>query len=134
MNVPRGETKGKGNNKTRSLQTGQALFGRFIVISQQRKVDLQELFTYELESVRMALTNSYGSLSKTNKAQVMHVLEEHGSPWKDPELFTQVYVNDKENTGVFIDHMAAVQKCSSRPGINTFGYLLTCIAQLIKVS
>ena len=48
----------------------------------------------------MALTNSYGSLSKTNKVQVMHVLEEHGSPSKDPELFPQDYVSDKENTGV----------------------------------
>ena len=66
-NVPRGETKGKGKNKTRCLQTGQALFGRLIVISQQRKVDLQELFTYRLVSVPMALTNSDGSLSKTNK-------------------------------------------------------------------
>ena len=66
-NVPRGKTKGEGNDKTRSLQTERALFGRLIVISQQRKVDLQELFTYELASVPMALTNSYGSLSKTNK-------------------------------------------------------------------
>ena len=67
LNVPRGETKGKGNDKTRYLQTGQALFGRLIVISRQRKVDLQELFTYELASVPMALINSFGSLSKTNK-------------------------------------------------------------------
>ena len=130
-NVPRGKTKGKGNDKTRSLQTDRALFGRLLVISQQRKVDLQELFAYELASVPMALTNSDGSLSKTNKAQVMHVLEEHGSPPKDPELFVQVYVNDKENTRDFIDHMAVVQKCSSRSGINTFGDLLTCISQFV---
>ena len=110
-NVPRGKTKEKGNDKTRSQQTDRALFGRLIVISQQRKVDLRELFAYELASAAMALTNSDGSLSKTNKVQVMHVLEEHGNPSKDPELFAQVYVNDKENTGVFIDHMGVVQKC-----------------------
>ena len=101
-NVARGKTKGKGNDKTKSLQTDRALFGRLVVISQQRKVDLQELFTYELASVPITLTNSNGSLSITNKAQVMHVLEEHGSPSNDPELFAEVYVNDKENTGVFI--------------------------------
>ena len=59
-----------------------------------------------LLSVPVALTNSYGSLSKTNKAQVMHALEEHGSPSKDQELFAKAYVSDKENTGVFVDHMA----------------------------
>ena len=56
---------------------------------------------------------------------------EHGSPSKDPELFAQVYVNDKENTRVFIDHMGVAQKCSSRSGINTFGDLLTCISQFV---
>ena len=61
----------------------------------------------------------------------MHVLEEHGSPSKDPELFAQAYVNDKENTVAFIDHMAVVQKCSSRSGINTFDDLLTCISQFV---
>ena len=60
-----------------------------LVISQKRKVDFQELFTYELASVPMALTNSDGSLSKSNKAQVMHVLEEYGSPSKNPELLAQ---------------------------------------------
>ena len=85
-NVPRGKTKGKGNGKTRSLQTDRAFFGRLIVISQQRKVDLQELLIYEIASVCIALTNSDSSLSKTNNMQVMYVLEEHGSPSKDPEF------------------------------------------------
>ena len=75
----------------------------------------------------MALSNSDDSLSKANKAQVMYVLEDHGNPSKDPELFAQAYVNDKENTGVFIDHMAIVQKCSSRSGISTFGDVLRCM-------
>ena len=60
----------------------------------------------------------------------MHVLEEHGSPSKDPELFAQAYINDKENTGVFIDRMAVVQKCSSRSGINAFGDLLYILISL----
>ena len=88
-------------------------------------------FTYELASALMALTNSDRSLSNTNKVQVMHVLEEHGSPSKDPELFRQAYVNDKENIGIFIDDMAVVQKCLSRSGINTFGDLLTYINQFV---
>ena len=46
----------------------------------------------------------------------MHVLEEQGSPSKDPQLFAQAYVNDKENTGVFIDHMAVAHKCLSLLG------------------
>ena len=79
----------------------------------------------------MALINSDRSLSKTNKAQVMHVLEEHGSPSKDPEWFAQTYVYDKENTGAFINHMGVVQKCSSRSGINTFCDLFTCIGQFV---
>ena len=87
-------------------------------------------YLLKLASVPMALTNSDGSLSKTNKTQVMHVLEEQGSPSKDPELFAQAYVNDKENTGVSIDHMAVVQKCSSRSGINTFDDL-TCTCQFV---
>ena len=56
---------------------------------------------------------------------------EHGSPSKDLELLAQVYVNAKENIGVFIDHIGVVQKCSSRSGINTFGHLLTCISQFV---
>ena len=72
-NVPQGETKEKLNDKTRHLQTDRALFGRLIVIPQQRKVDLLELFTYELASVPMAHTNSDGSLSKANKAQVLYL-------------------------------------------------------------
>ena len=127
-NVPRGKTKGKGNDKTRSLQTDRALFGRLIVISQQSLTGLQVYLLYT-----MALTNSNGSLSKANKAQAMHVLEEHESPLEDPELFDQAYyVNDKENTGVFIDHMAVVHKCSLRSGINIFDDLLTCISFLFS--
>ena len=61
----------------------------------------------------------------------MHVLEEYGSPSKDPEMFAQAYINDKKNTGVFIDHMAVVQRCSSRSGIITIGDLLTCISQFV---
>ena len=79
----------------------------------------------------MALTNSNGSLSKTNKAQVMHVLEEYRSPSKDPKLFDQAYVNDKGNTGVLIDYMTVVQKCSVRSWINASGDLLTCISQFV---
>ena len=63
----------------------------------------------------------------------MHVLEEHGSPLKDPELFAQAYINDKKNIGVFIDHTAVVQKCSSCSGINTFGDLLTCMGFRLSI-
>ena len=69
-NVSRDKTKGKGNDKTKSVQTaGACLKG---LLSSHSK----EMLTYELASVPMALTSSDGSLSKTNKAYVMHVLEE----------------------------------------------------------
>ena len=48
-NVPRGITKEKGNEKNRFLHTDRALFGRLIVILQQRKVDLRNHLLMSLQ-------------------------------------------------------------------------------------
>ena len=66
----------KGRKQAQAiLESDRELFGRILVISKDRSVDLKELFTYELSRIPQAIANSDGSLSKTNKAHTLRDLE-----------------------------------------------------------
>ena len=57
--------KKHANNR---IEEDRDLFGRLLVISKDKSVDLEQLFTYELSSISQAIANNDGSLEKTNKA------------------------------------------------------------------
>ena len=92
---------------------------------------MEQLFTYELSCYPQAISNSDDSLAKTNKAQTLHDLEAETDSL-DPEVFMRDI--HKETTAVFIDHMACVQKLSSRAGMNTFGNLLDGLTSYVQAA
>ena len=113
----------KGKKQAQAiLESDRELFGRILVISKDRSVDLKELFTNELSSIPQAIANSDGSLLKTNKAHTHFViLKQTYNLLTDHEHLIQIV--NKSETAVFVDHMACVQKLTSRGGMSTFGDL-----------
>ena len=95
--------KKHANNR---IEEDRDLFGRLLVISKDRSVDLEQLFTYELSSIPQAIANNDGSLTKTNKAQTLHDLEANVQPLDHDKL---VQVIRKSSTAVFVDHMACAK-------------------------
>ena len=51
------------------------LFGRLLYISSQKKVDILQVLTYPLVEVPLSLAHIDGSLTKTDKSQLMKKLE-----------------------------------------------------------
>ena len=115
--MERSSAKGKNKPKPFPNQTGNYSAASHL---KSRSVDLKELFTYKLSSIPQATANSDGSLSKTNKAQTLRDLEADVQSTDHEHLMEIV---NKSETAVFVDHMACVQKLTSRGGINTFGDL-----------
>ena len=94
-------------------------------------MDLKELFTYELSSIPQAIADSDGSLSKTNKAQTLRDLETDVQSTDNEHLMQIV---NKSETAVFVDHMACVQKLTSRGGISTFGDLFNELTKFVRLA
>ena len=122
----------KGKKLTQTIpESDRELFGWLLVISKDRKVDLKELFTYELSSIPQAISNSDGSLSKTNEAQTLRDLEADVQA-TDHEHLMQIV--NKSETAVFEDHMACVQKLTSRGGMSTFGDLFNERTNFVRLA
>ena len=68
-------TKSKVHGKEVSLKADRNLLTRLVVIGRVRKVDLQELLSYFLGPVPLALCTPLRCLVKTNKATMLHSLE-----------------------------------------------------------
>ena len=69
------------------LKADRNLLARLVVIGRFRKIDLQELLTYSLGPLPLPLASATGCLVKTNKANLLHALENqaenpvgHGEP------------------------------------------------------
>ena len=52
------------------------LLGRLVLLSQHREISLEHLFEYPLGPIPWALATADGALVKTNKAQLMHCIED----------------------------------------------------------
>ena len=78
----------------------------------------------ELSAVLVAIANPDGSLFQTNKAQTLKDAETEASASLHYDYFMKAVCGQNAQTDVFIDHMACVQKLSSRKEINTFGDLV----------
>ena len=126
-------TKNKRSvTKVKAIDADRELFGRLVVISKDRKVDLKKFFEYELSDVPLALANDDGSLSKTNKAQTLRDLESYAPSIESFDSFVDDPERDLQETAVFIDYMAVVQILSVKGGIRTFGQLVSEVIKFIK--
>ena len=95
-------------------------------------MDLKELFTYELSSIPQAIANSDGSFRKPIfKAQTLRALEADVQSTNHEHLMQIV---NKSEAAVFIDHMACVQKLTSRSGISTFGDLFNELTNFVSLA
>ena len=65
----------KSKQKLLNVNVDRQLFGRLLVISKDRDVDVEELFSYELSSVPLSLFNFDGSMVKCNKSKLLEELE-----------------------------------------------------------
>lgn len=87
------------------------LFSRLVIVAQTRKFDLQELFTYELTNVPLAIATTDGCMRKTDKSVLMKVLEDDTTP-----------VDRFENTEklcVIFDLMAVIQASATLASTST---------------
>ena len=106
-------TKSKVHGKEVSLKADRNLLARLVVIGRVRKVDLQELLSYSLGPVPLALYTPLGCLVKTNKAKMLHSLE------SQPEKA----IVEIPRGGIYVvDAMATIQKVDVKklPGERTF--------------
>ena len=106
-------TKSKVHGKEVSLKADRNLLARLVVIGRIHKVDLQELLSYSLGPVPLALCTSLGCLIKTNKATMLHSLE------SQPE---KAIVQIPRGGIYVVDAMATIQKVDIKklPGERTF--------------
>ena len=73
------------------------LFGRLLVISNVRQVNLEKLFTYGLTNIPLSIANPDKSLAKTNEAQTLRDLEDETESIH-PEILSAV--SDKSTTAI----------------------------------
>lgn len=114
-----------------SAESDRDLFGRLLVVSKDRKIDLETLFEYELSTVPVAIANPDGSLFKSNKAQTLKDLETEASASLHHDDFMSTIRGQKDQTAIFIDHMACVQRVCFRTGMNTFGDVTDSLGRYI---
>ena len=84
------------NDKIITLTADRELFGRLLVVAKQRDIDLQEVVSYELSAVPVAIAHGDRSLRKTTKSSLMSVLEKNVAvlPSLPPSLIPTAYVID----------------------------------------
>ena len=113
---------GKINSKVVDLKHNQTLFARLLVIAQSRKINVRHLLTFSLGAVSYSLANSDGSPAKTNKADLLHAIEE--LVVKDCIATTM-----PPNGALVVDGMAVIYSISKIPA--TFGELAHNILQIL---
>ena len=115
----------KSKLKLLNVNVDRQLFGRLLVISKDRDVDVEELFSYELSSVLLSLFNFDGSMVKCNKSKLLEELE------KGQEMLETLPDEVKPTTWI-IDFMALIRmhpKILSTP--KTFGELSDLLLNLV---
>lgn len=68
-------TKVRSKDLAVPLKMDRNLFARMALLGQVRKIDLKLVFTFPLGPLPWSLSNPYGLPRKTNKAQLLHLLE-----------------------------------------------------------
>ena len=105
----------KSNDKLVTVNADRDLFGRLLIVSNVRQINLKEVLCYELSPVPCSLAHPDGGLRKTAKCVLSSLLE------KDVNILTRLPVSPLPTVHV-IDGMAVVQM-SKTAGACTFGEL-----------
>lgn len=71
--------------KSVQVRAERNLLGRLLLLSQSNDVSLEKLFAYQLGPIPWSIATTDGSLVKTDKAQLMHCLEETAQTVADGE-------------------------------------------------
>lgn len=100
------------NGSNCSLKNDRDLFARLLLIARSRDIDMQQLLSYALKSAPLPLANFNGSMVKTDKAKLMHAIEESVP---DP-VVTQVPALN----ALLVDAMALLQQLTKLDA-KTFG-------------
>ena len=88
--------------KENSVKLNRTFFARLLVISKNREIDLNEVFTYSLGSFPLSLATATGGLVKTAKSKLLDIIEsEAGNP--------EVDLNSFQNNALMVDAMAVLQ-------------------------
>lgn len=101
-------------HETDRLKADKDLMTRLLIVARNRKVDLKELLTHCLSQFPCSLSNSDGSLQRTNKVTVLHHLE---------VKFPEMLVTDiPQDAALILDGMAIIQQLADKVPA-TFGDL-----------
>ena len=133
--IPKQKLKTLGHLKTpvkltavseskQSVNVDRAFFSRMLVVSKSRDVKLKEILSYELTPVPYALAHADGSLRKTSKCNLMHLLE-------DEVTVSETLSSSVEPTAWIIDGMALVQKNKPTTESNFGEYACTLFKSVV---
>ena len=111
---------------TVSVNADRELFGRLLVAAKNRDINLKEVLSYELCSVPISLAHPDGSLRKTTKSALMHLLE------KDVTCRSSLPTSQPP-TAFLIDAMALIQMVKSS-GSATFGELSQKYEDIVAIT
>jgi len=111
---------------TVSVNADRELFGRLLVAAKNRDINLKEVLSYELCSVPISLAHPDGSLRKTTKSALMHLLE------KDVTCRSSLPTSQLP-TAFLIDAMALIQMVKSS-GSATFGELSQKYEDIVAIT
>ena len=75
------------------------VFGQISIIMQKRLIDMKEVLSFPLEPLAWSLAGVAGDLNKTNKASLLHKIEQNAPPLEEVP---------RKSVGIF-DGMAEVQ-------------------------
>ena len=117
----------QSDEKLVKINADRSLFGRLLIASNTRNIDLRDVVTYELSPVPCALAHTDGTLRKSNKTILLTVLED--SVQVLPRLPCD---NDEPLTANIIDGMAAVQMIKTAGTSTASHYFNTVTAPLGK--
>lgn len=119
--------KARKTEEVKVLKADRSVFTRLLVVAQTRDIDLKEVFTYSLAPIPPALSSYDGKgLSKTNKAQLLHCIEEHCA---DENLY--LGSEDLIDSTLLVDAMAVIQSMPKSQIIGTFKDLSSHVLQKI---
>ena len=101
------------------LKSDRDLFARLVIIGKRRQVDLCNMMTYSLGPLPLPIAKADGSLMKTNKAKLLHMLEDLHMPTAPEEGRTRVPPQPPKGGIWIVDAMALLQMMKNIP--KTFG-------------
>ena len=108
------------DGRTMILKADRSLFGRIIILGQNRKIEVRELRQYSLGPLPWALATPEGFPRKTNKAALATYLQ------KDVQLADSLPLN----SATIIDGTSLVQEMNVGGGQTTFGMVASSLLSM----